>query len=333
MATMRRYLQVGRDVARDAVTWRPGRFTSEGTYLAVRRLHARTGGVSSDATLSLLSTVHDRRRPAPQVPPDWLPALAGLQRDGVTLAPDVLPPDAVAAVVDFARTAPGVLQDRANDRRAGTFAGRGADTVGVGIVERFLLDNPHVQSIIAHPAVLELARAYFGATPLIQPPQLYWTCGGVAMDDEARSQSARAFHWDYDGLRGLRLHLYLTDVDLDAAPMSYVTGTHRGSALRSAALRRGDLGVSDDEVWRVFPRESLWTVTGPAGTTFVSDSQGLHRGSDSKGRDRLFLVMPIQATGFGGYQLRPRTLQPRDPRLARLIAEERPEYALFRPRT
>ncbi len=60
MPTLRRYLSAGRDVARDAVTWRPGRQTSEDTYLAVRTLHRKTGGVSSRAALAV---VRARARP------------------------------------------------------------------------------------------------------------------------------------------------------------------------------------------------------------------------------------------------------------------------------
>lgn len=331
MPTVRRYLEVGRDVARDAVTWRPGRQTSEATYLAVRRMHARTSGLSSRAAFAVLSTLHDRGARDAAVPPAWEPALLGLRHDGVTLAPPALDPDAVARVMAFARTAPASLRSVENGSARGTFESRADDTASVHIVERFVLDQPDIQSLIAHPAVLALARAYFGATPVIHPPSLYWTCGGVLLPEERRLATARAFHWDYDGLRGLRLHLYLTDVDEDAAPMSYVRGSHTRRGLSTPAFRAADRGVPDDEVWRVFPRSALWTVTGPAGTTFLSDSQGLHRGSDATKRDRLFLVMPMQAMGFAGYHLRPRSVEPKDPGFASALG--RPELALFRPRS
>jgi hypothetical protein len=58
---------------------------------------------------------------------------------------------------------------------------------------------------------------------------------------------------------------------------------------------------------------------GPAGTTFVTDPRGLHRGTTPRERDRLFLVVPIQAGGFAGYVHRRRAVPVRDEAFARLL--------------
>jgi hypothetical protein len=334
MATLRRYLAAGRDVTIDAATWRPGRLTSESTYLAARRLHRATRGASSRAALAAIRAVYEPRaaRTAPDLPDEWTAALADVRRNGFGTLPPVLPEASLASIRDYSRAAPAMLRSITGDTSRGTFADRETTTALVSIVERFVLDQPDVQRIIASPQIAAFARAYFGATPIIHPPQLYWSCAGARLTDEARTESARQFHWDFDGLRGLRLHLYLTDVDEDAAPMSYLAGSHLPGALRSAALRSADLGVSDAAVWRHYPRSAQRTLTGPAGSTFVSDSQGLHRGSDALTTDRLFLVMPMQASGFAGYQLQPRTLTVRDPALREGIRQARPEFSLFHER-
>jgi hypothetical protein len=334
MPTLRRLLEASRDVALDAAAWRPGRLTSENTYLVARTLHRRTGGASSRAVLAAVRAVHERgeHHAAGSLPPSWHGVLAELDRDGVACAPPVLAPEAVVAIRAFATTAPAVLRSRTGTTSRGTFETRDPAAASVDLVEQFVLDQPDVQRIIASPQVIDLARAYFGAMPVIHPPQLYWSCAGASLTDTARANSARQFHWDFDGLGGLRLHLYLTDVDEGAAPMSYVAGSHRPGGLRSAALRSADFGVSNEDVWREYPRSALRTITGPAGTTFVSDSQGLHRGNDAITTDRLFLVMPMQATGFGGYQLQPRSITARDPALAMALRDHRPEFSLFRER-
>jgi hypothetical protein len=72
-------------------------------------------------------------------------------------------------------------------------------------------------------------------------------------------------------------------------------------------------------------------VTGPAGSTFMSNSNGLHRGTPARTRDRLFLVMPFQATSFAGYQLKPRAVTPKDPEFAALLAQKSPAVRWFRP--
>ena len=335
MLSMRRSLIAGRRVATDVVTWRPGRTTSEDTYLAARVLHRHTGGASSRLALSAIRAAYERGGVSPgagDLDPAWRSVLAGIEVDGVSHAPPILDDEAVARVVAFASTAPAVLRSTSGESRRGTFADRDGSTASVGLVERFVLDQPDIQSIVANAAIRALAAARFRATPLLHPPILYWSCAGAQVTDDERVRGARQFHWDYDGLAGLRVHLYLTDVDEGAAPMSYIAGSHRAGGLRSKALRAADLGMTDAELWASYSRSDLRTMTGPAGTTFVSDSRGMHSGTDAVTADRLFLVMPMQATGFAGYQLRPREVRPRDPDLALALREGRPEMAFFRER-
>ena len=94
-------------------------------------------------------------------------------------------------------------------------------------------------------------------------------------------------------------------------------------------LRNADRGVSDEDVWKRFSPEDVSTITGPAGTSFVSNSNGLHRGTPARTRDRLFLVMPIQATSFAGYQLKPRSVVPKDPGFATMLAAGEPALGWF----
>lgn len=63
----------------------------------------------------------------------------------------------------------------------------------------------------------------------------------------------------------------------------------------------------------------------------MSNSNGLHRGTPARTRDRLFLVMPFQATSFAGYHLKPRTVKPKDPEFAALLAWNSPAVRWFLP--
>ena len=334
MPGLRRSLEAARDVAVDAVTWRPGRPTRENTYRVARELHGRTSGASSRAGLTVITALHPsaavpRRN---DLPGDWGEALDRLEMEGVAFVPPVLDADAVARIQEFARTAPAVLKSSDGASRRGTFVDRDGATVAVHLVEQFVLDQPDIQHLIASEEVRGFAGARFGAQPVIHPPSLYWTCAGVSVTEAERRRGARQFHWDYDGLAGVRVHLYLTDVDEGAAPMSYVAGSHRSGTLTSRQLRRADMGIPDEDLWAALPRSSLRTLTGPAGTMFISDSQGLHSGTDALTSDRLFLVMPVQATGFGGYQLQARAVRPRDPDFTQRLREGRPDLMFFRER-
>lgn len=332
MSALGRRLRIGRDAAVDLVTWRPGRLTGENTYLAARMLHGRTAGRSSRWGLSTLRAVHRSAAPAPRLDEAWAGSLRTLNRDGVVVVPSVLDGAAIARIREFATTAPAVLRSVDGSVRRGTLADRDDSTATVTLVERFVIDQPDIQSLIANASVWNLAAAYFATTSIVHPPSLYWSLAGATLTDAERRRGGRQYHWDYDGLANIRVHLYLTDVDEGAAPMSYVAGSHRPGALSTRSLRNADMGIPNDALWAAFPNSALRVMTGPAGTMFVSDSHGLHSGSDAITADRLFLVMPIQATGFAGYQLEPRAVTPRDPQFTAALRARRPELTFFRER-
>ena len=329
---------VVRDVTRDLGRWRRDRGTSENTYLAARYLHILTNGRSSALALSALRTLpgsperlsNDGRELNHQLQS----ALATLRRDGITELPRPLDASDIAGLVAFARTAPAVLSDTQRRQSRGTYEDRPPGTKSVRMVEPFVLNNPIVQGLIANSDLMALAEHYFQTRVLVHPPQLYWSCAPASADAQhdntPTAQGAEEFHWDFDGLGGLRLHIYLTDVDEGSAPMKYMRASHKPGTLRGWRLRNADRGAADSDVWKRFTPADSMTITGSAGTAFMSNSHGLHRGTPALTRDRLFLVMPFQATGFAGYQLKPRAVVPKHPEFARLLASDAAALRWFR---
>lgn len=327
------YSRAASDIVAGLARWRRGDLSGEGTYMVMRRLHRRSAGRSSRLALTVLRSMPgsperaDRGRP---LDPAWAAAVERVRVDGLSRVPDALDPDAVSRVTEFARTAPGTRRANDGTSSSGTYAGAEPDVTAVHVQEPFVLGNADIQGLIASPVVAAFATRYFGASVVIHPPQLYWSLAAATpLTPEVEVRNARRFHWDYDGIAGLRLHLNLTAVDEHAAPMQYLVGSHRPGRLDSRALRHADLGTSDDDVWRSFGPGDLRSLIGPAGSTFVSDSQGLHRGTQPERTDRLFLVLPMQATAFAGYQLRPRTITPAHPDMIAGLERGRPELRLF----
>lgn len=320
-------------IARDLAGWLRSRPSSRRTYRAMRVLHRATAGASSAAALAVLRSVPrnpDRFRSRMALDADWRAGAADLRRDGIAYLPALLPPEAIDRVRAFARTAPATLRRADGSTAYGTYERRDADVLNVSVVEEFVLAQPDVQRLIADPRVTEFAGRHFGVGSVVLPPLLYWSCVGTPQTGGISMALARRFHWDYDGVCGLRFHLYLTDVDEASAPMQYVAGSHRVGAYRTAELRRADLGIASGVVQQRFPAAAIRTMTGPAGTAFVSRSSGLHRGTDPVGADRLFLVLPVQATGFAGFQLSVRSVVPRATEFAAALADGRPELRMFR---
>jgi hypothetical protein len=322
-------------VPNDVVRARRGLASSGGTYLVTRRAHVRTSGRSTAALTAMLrrlpgsadvvdAAVLDRLRG------EWSTIVAALDVDGITDVADAFTPDEVAEVVSFATDGPATLTHADGSASAGTYRDRGPDVVSVMLDQSFVLARPAVQAMLARSMAAEVAAARFGLWPTVHPPILYWSCRTTTAPGAVVEQRlARRYHSDFDGLGGLRLHVYLTDVDDGAAPMEYVRTSHRPGVIPSPMRRDVTDDIPIDQVAALFPADAVRTVTGPAGTSFMSDSNGLHRGTSPRTADRLFLVMPLQAGSFGGAYHRRRAVPVVNDAMAMALRARRPDLRLF----
>jgi hypothetical protein len=93
----------------------------------------------------------------------------------------------------------------------------------------------------------------------------------------------------------VKLFVYLTDVGPGNGPHVYVRGSHRDRPLALRADRR----FTDDEVLAHYPPEAHVSVEAPAGTVFMADTLGLHRGTPPIDGNRLVFQLEY-ATGLFG---------------------------------
>jgi hypothetical protein len=124
--------------------------------------------------------------------------------------------------------------------------------------------------------VLEAVQSVLGCKPTISVMTAWWSMAG-----HEQGQHAELFHRDYDDWRFVKLFVYLTDVDEGAGPHVYVRGSHREDALMP--IRR----YSDDEVAAAFGRERFVQFQGAAGTSFLENTFGFHRGLPARVTPRL----------------------------------------------
>jgi hypothetical protein len=260
----------------------------------------------------------------------WADEVSALDTHGVCRVPDAFTPDELADLVELATNGPASLQRADGTTLPGTYAQRGPDVVSVRVDQSFLLAHPSIQAMMARAMAADIGTARNGLWSTVHPPILYWTCRSGSLPDEQLSERlAQRFHSDFDGLGGLRLHVYLTDVDEESAPMDYVRGSHLPGALPGSMRRDTIDPIAIDEVIRRFGAAAIDVVTGPAGTSFMSDSTGLHRGNPAVSADRLFLVMPVQAGSLAGAFNRVRRLPVVDSNLGAALQSQRRDLRLF----
>ena len=136
---------------------------------------------------------------------------------------------------------------------------------------------PGALAIANDARVLAVVAETLGAVPTISAFSCWWSLPTA----EGTAQHAENFHRDVDDTRFVKLFCYLTDVDLESGPHVFVEGTHRENRLTD--IRR----YTDEEVASAFGRERFFTFTGPAGTSFLENTYGFHRGYPPKSRRRL----------------------------------------------
>jgi hypothetical protein len=136
---------------------------------------------------------------------------------------------------------------------------------------------PHIMALANHPDLLRMAGDYLGYTPTITLMGLRWS-----FPSDKRDADVQAFHRDVEP-GSIKMLVYLTDVDEDSGPHSYVSGTH--SERMPMRMRR----YSDQEIAREYGNSVV--ITGPAGTAFFIDNRGIHKGTPPARGKRLLLVV------------------------------------------
>jgi len=142
-----------------------------------------------------------------------------------------------------------------------------------------ILALPGVLDFFNHPTVLAVAEVFLGCKPTLDNIGAWWS---FAARDQAKG--TQWFHRDWDNIRALKIFVYLTDVGPQDGPFEFVADSNRDDRL--AVIDR----IPDDTVERTFGAERLQAVTGPAGTVFMADTFGIHRGRLPRARPRLLLT-------------------------------------------
>ena len=136
---------------------------------------------------------------------------------------------------------------------------------------------PHVLEIANDPRILSIVSGFLGAKPTISYMTAWWSMP----TKDGKAEEAEQFHRDVDDIRFVKLFCYLTDVDEGSGPHMFVPGSQNIDRLTE--IRR----YQDKEIVNAFGENSLSVFTGKAGTTFLENTFGFHRGVPPSQKPRL----------------------------------------------
>lgn len=140
------------------------------------------------------------------------------------------------------------------------------------ILKDFLLSEP----------ILSIAKSYLDTRDL-SINATFFVSNPLKIDESEKYKNAQYFHWDNDFSKFFKLYIYLTDVDENSGPHVYITGTHKQKFPEHSLCRL----YSDESIYNKYkiPKKFI----GQAGSMFLVDSYGLHKGETPTEKSRLML--------------------------------------------
>jgi len=142
------------------------------------------------------------------------------------------------------------------------------------------LAAPGLLDLANQPQVLAVMEAVLGCKPLIDNIGVTWTYPG-----RETAKSVQRFHRDYDCARNIKVFWYLTEVTESSGPHVYVRGSHRSRTLDTGRAQ------TDEAIAAAFGEAAIERITGPAGSWFMEDVYGFHKGQLPLDAPRLMLAV------------------------------------------
>lgn len=172
--------------------------------------------------------------------------------------------------------------------------------------ESELLGNALIRSIWLDTFFLRVAESYFNSMPILDFVYASRSSMFSNENQNSRSHDAQLWHFDKDRIKFLKVFVYLTDVEEENGPHEFLLGSHRNPP-------NVDGRLSDEFVQSKYAGFRVHRILGEAGTVFIEDTQGLHRGTPVSGGPRELLQLEYCNSLFGEevprFQLRDFVLQ------------------------
>ena len=209
-------------------------------------------------------------------------AVAEVKSQGYSMVSELVSPAAVTSLHDFFCVQP--VSDPYRPE-LGTFVPPHNVPAGTHVAffpNHLVATAPGIYDIVNNPDILSAVARILGGKPTIGYMAAWWSLPA----HDGKAMQAENFHRDVDDWRFIKLFVYLTDVDDESGPHVFVPGSHNTDKL--ATIRR----YSEEEVHQAFGPNCEKRFTGPAGTGFIENTYGFHRGIPPQSKPRLI----VQAT-------------------------------------
>jgi len=205
---------------------------------------------------------------------------AELESDGVTVMP-IISQELLRRVIEHCSSATLVNPWR---REEGAFklSSRPSSTKTAHLLEP--LKCPGVSELVYDENTLKIMAGIFKSKFVIDSVDIWWS---FPTNEDA--QEAENYHRDTDSTEFYKHFIYITDVGFDNGPTTIIPGSHLTKDFYSSKR------FSDDEVESLYAGKKV--MTGAAGTNFIANTLGLHKGQQPKSGVRLLMQFRFSLHG------------------------------------
>jgi hypothetical protein len=141
-----------------------------------------------------------------------------------------------------------------------------------------------------HTELLGIVNAHLGMYSELRNLEFWYTLASPLQT----ARASQLWHRDFEDIALVKVFLYLSDVDSESGPFSFVRGSHRGR-LRwcdpKSIVPSGTIRVDDENMATMVPRDRWSIGIGPAGTVIMAVTKGYHKGGLAIKRDRRLMTM------------------------------------------
>ena len=251
-------------------------------YRISQLLHDRTNGAFDLAYLKAARFLMPKL-PLPESPNlaanDISFVVENIERDGYMILPFKLTTEQVKEIKDFAFSNPGHGVDVRKDVQISP----DDNLPGEPRYNWWMHDIaqvPTVQKMITEGPYCAIAQEYLGCRPVLSLVNLFID------KPSGRPDGSYTYHYDNEGPGFLKFFFFLTDVKIGTGAHYFIAGSH-GNVKPKSISRAGYR--SEDELFKIYDRQSEKVMQGPAGTILAEDTMGFHRGSSLTQDYRLML--------------------------------------------
>lgn len=150
------------------------------------------------------------------------------------------------------------------------------------IKQELSLDSPLLQ-LALNPDLLKIVTEYMGILPILNSVNILYSPNQTIFE-----HSSQYFHLDPEGVRQVKIFIYLDEVTADSGPFTLISAEQSQKVY--SVYRGGRL--TDEFVSQLVPPTEFTPITGPKGTMILVDTSScFHFGSRPGTKDRPAILL------------------------------------------